>query len=177
MKHIRLSFPLPVYPQGVEPLDRMIREVLSRDNRLCQMCGADESCRCPYDKKPISLFVRLMKPQSQIGALSPNLLQTVCSTCADGIRIIEGRSDYSKKSRPAGCDNKSVIRKCKNGEDMPGNLRAICSNCNEGLQNTSPPKPDQIHLLSQIRRATIDDQKVVLDWLLNKFRLKSLPLD
>ena len=65
-----------------------------------------------------------------------------------------------------------VIDKSKGGDDSPQNLRAICSNCNEGLQNTSLPKPDQIHLLAQVRRATIDDQKVLLNWLLQKFKLK-----
>jgi hypothetical protein len=46
----------------------------------------------------------------------------------------------------------------------------ICDECQEGLQNTTLPKPDQVWLLSQIRRATIDDQRVVLDWLLKKFK-------
>jgi 5-methylcytosine-specific restriction endonuclease McrA len=66
-----------------------------------------------------------------------------------------------------------IIDKSKGGNDSPQNLRAICTNCNEGLQNTSLPKPDRIHLLAQVRRATIDDQQVVLEWLLKKFRRKS----
>jgi hypothetical protein len=64
-----------------------------------------------------------------------------------------------------------IIDKSKGGDDSPRNLRAVCTNCNEGLQNTAPPKPDRVHLLAQIRRATIDDQRVVLDWLLQKFGL------
>jgi len=64
-----------------------------------------------------------------------------------------------------------IIDKSKGGDDSVGNLRGVCTNCNEGLQNSSPPKPDQIHLLAQIRRATLDDQRVVLDWLLRKFNL------
>lgn len=59
--------------------------------------------------------------------------------------------------------------KSKGGDDSPQNLRAVCTNCNEGLQNTGLPKPDRIHLLAQIRRATIDDQEAVLEWLLVKF--------
>ncbi|MFN4905813.1 MAG: HNH endonuclease [Planctomycetota bacterium] len=65
-----------------------------------------------------------------------------------------------------------ILDKSKGGDDSPQNLRAICANCNEGLQNTSLPKPDQVHLLAQVRRATIDDQKVLLKWLLQKFKLK-----
>jgi len=66
--------------------------------------------------------------------------------------------------------------KSKGGDDTPQNLRAICTNCNEGLQNTALPKPDQIHLLSQARRATLKDQEVLLSWLLKKFKLKAVPL-
>jgi len=63
-----------------------------------------------------------------------------------------------------------IIDKSKGGQDILGNLRAVCTNCNEGLQNTALPKPDRIHLLAQIRRATIPDQKAVLEWLLKKFK-------
>ena len=45
----------------------------------------------------------------------------------------------------------------------------LCNECNDGLQNTALPKPDRVHLLAQIRRATIDDQEAVLNWLLGKF--------
>lgn len=55
------------------------------------------------------------------------------------------------------------------GDDEANNLRAICTNCNEGLQNASLPKPDRVWLLAQVRRATMDDQKAVLDWLRTKF--------
>jgi hypothetical protein len=68
-----------------------------------------------------------------------------------------------------------IIEKSKGGEDIPSNLKAICTNCNEGLQNTSNPRPDRIHLLSQVRRATIDDQRALLDWLHQKFKLKVVP--
>lgn len=63
--------------------------------------------------------------------------------------------------------------KSKGGDDSPQNLRAICDCCNEGLQNTAPPKPDRIHLLSQLRRATIDDQQAALGWLMKKFNVQS----
>jgi 5-methylcytosine-specific restriction endonuclease McrA len=67
-----------------------------------------------------------------------------------------------------------IIDKSKGGDDSPQNLRAVCTNCNEGLQNTSLPKPKRIHLLAQVRRATIQDQHALLDWLLQKFNLKAI---
>jgi hypothetical protein len=66
-----------------------------------------------------------------------------------------------------------IIDKSKGGDDTPQNLRTVCTNCNEGLQNTALPKPDRIHLLAQIRRATIQDQEAVLNWLLQKFNLET----
>jgi HNH endonuclease len=62
-----------------------------------------------------------------------------------------------------------IIDKSKGGTDTPENLRAVCSNCNQGLQNSAPPKPDRIELLKQARRATIDDQLHLLNWLEKKF--------
>jgi 5-methylcytosine-specific restriction endonuclease McrA len=63
-----------------------------------------------------------------------------------------------------------IIDKSLGGDDTPGNLRAVCTNCNEGLAATSPPKPDRLQVLRQIRRATIEDQLYVLDWLEQKFK-------
>src|SRR5439155_19069185 len=64
-----------------------------------------------------------------------------------------------------------ILDKSKGGTDKLENLRAVCTTCNEGLQNIAPPKPSRIHLLSQARRATVDDQRALLDWLLGKFNL------
>jgi hypothetical protein len=49
------------------------------------------------------------------------------------------------------------------------NMRLVCSCCSEGLRGLHLSKPDRVHLSSQIRRATIDDQEAVLNWLLTKF--------
>jgi hypothetical protein len=63
-----------------------------------------------------------------------------------------------------------IVDKSKGGTDDLNNLRAECTNCNEGLQNTSQPKPRQIDLMKGIRRASLGDQKAVLDWLAHKFK-------
>jgi hypothetical protein len=62
--------------------------------------------------------------------------------------------------------------KSKVGDDSASNLRAVCAACNEGLQNASLPKPDRVWLLSQVRRATLNDQIAVLEWLEKKFNRK-----
>lgn len=62
-----------------------------------------------------------------------------------------------------------IIDKSKGGTDDPSNLRALCSTCNQGLQNLAPQKPDLTQLLVQVRRATRSDQLEVLKWLKRKF--------
>lgn len=90
-----------------------------------------------------------------------------CQMCG----LAAGDPDPFGGSRTVRLTMGHIKDKSKGGDDTPQNLRAICTNCNEGLQNTALPKPDQVYLLSQVRRATIDDQRVLLDWLLNKFKL------
>ena len=62
-----------------------------------------------------------------------------------------------------------IIDKSGGGEDVPGNLRAICSVCNEGASNLTLNRPDAIKLIAQVRRAPGKDQLDVLKWLIQKF--------
>lgn len=90
-----------------------------------------------------------------------------CQMCG----VAAGDPDPFLSSRTVRLTMGHIVDKSKGGEDTPQNLRAVCTNCNEGLQNTSLPKPDRVHLLAQVRRATLDDQRAVLNWLLEKFQL------
>ncbi len=62
-----------------------------------------------------------------------------------------------------------IVDKSLGGQDVPTNLRALCSTCNEGAKNITGEKPATIWLLSQIRRAGMDEQRAVYDWLKTKF--------
>jgi hypothetical protein len=88
-----------------------------------------------------------------------------------------GDADPYNPSRTIRLTLGHIIDKSKGGEDTPANLRAVCSACNEGLQNAASIKPDRLQLLAQTRRATIDDQKAVMEWLLKKFKLKAIEGD
>lgn len=94
-----------------------------------------------------------------------------CQMCG----VAAGDPDPLGGSRSVRLTMGHIVDKSKGGDDSPQNLRAICTNCNEGLQNTALPKPDRVHLLSQTRRATIDDQRALLEWLLGKFNLAATP--
>ena len=63
-----------------------------------------------------------------------------------------------------------IIDKSLGGKDELSNLRALCSTCNQGAKNITAVKPPAIWLLSQVRRAGIDEQRAVYDWLRKKFR-------
>ena len=62
-----------------------------------------------------------------------------------------------------------IIDKSEGGTDDASNLRAICSVCNEGASNLTLPRPSDLKLLAQIRRATGSSQIKVLEWLIKKF--------
>lgn len=55
------------------------------------------------------------------------------------------------------------------GGDELGNLRAQCSECNQGAKNVTQEPPSWKLLLSQIRSASVDDQRKALEWLKGKF--------
>lgn len=55
------------------------------------------------------------------------------------------------------------------GKDELSNLRALCSTCNQGAKNITTERPSEIWLLAQIRRANLDDQRAVYQWLNKKF--------
>jgi HNH endonuclease len=55
------------------------------------------------------------------------------------------------------------------GKDELANLRTLCSTCNQGAKNITTEKPGKIWLKSQVRRAGVDEQRAVYDWLKQKF--------
>ena len=55
------------------------------------------------------------------------------------------------------------------GSISDGNLRVLCSACNQGARNFTVQPPTWVRLLSQIRRASQDDQAKAFEWLKQKF--------
>ena len=113
--------------------------------------------------KRLPAFKRGISKETRAWVLERN--GYTCQMCG----VAAGDADPLGTTRSVRLTMGHIVDKSKGGEDTPQNLRAVCTNCNEGLQNTALPKPDRVHLLSQMRRATIDDQEAVLKWLLTKF--------
>jgi HNH endonuclease len=114
--------------------------------------------------KRIPAFKRNISKETRAWVLERN--GYTCQMCG----AAAGDTDPFDSSRTVRLTMGHIIDKSKGGDDSPNNLRAVCTNCNEGLANTGLPKPDRVHLLAQVRRATIDDQKALLEWLLKKFQ-------
>lgn len=113
--------------------------------------------------KRFPTFARSISKETRAYVLERN--EYTCQMCG----LAAGDPDPFDSTRTVRLTMGHIIDKSKGGSDAPNNLRAICTNCNEGLQNIAPPKPDRLHLLTQVRRATIDDQLYLLDWLERKF--------
>jgi hypothetical protein len=65
-----------------------------------------------------------------------------------------------------------IVDKSLGGKEELSNLRALCSTCNQGAKNVTTEKPTTIWLLSQVRRAGVEEQMAVLKWLKSKFEAK-----
>jgi hypothetical protein len=113
--------------------------------------------------KRLPSFARSISKETRAYVLERN--GYTCQMCG----LAAGDPDPFDPTRTVRLTMGHIIDKSKGGSDSPNNLRAICTNCNEGLQNIAPPKPDRLHLLTQVRRATIDDQLYLLEWLERKF--------
>jgi hypothetical protein len=62
-----------------------------------------------------------------------------------------------------------IVDKSLGGRDELSNLRTLCSSCNQGAKNITTERPTANWLLAQTRRAGLDEQKVVFEWLRTKF--------
>lgn len=114
--------------------------------------------------KRIPAFNRNITKETRATVLERN--GYTCQMCG----LAAGDEDPYVPSRTVRLTMGHIKEKSKGGGDTADNLRAVCTNCNEGLQNIALPKPDQIWLLSQVRRAGISDQRALLAWLRKKLK-------
>lgn len=84
-----------------------------------------------------------------------------------------GESDTLHPGRKVQLTMGHIVPQSQGGTDEPDNLRAECTDCNEGTQNIPVAPASRKALLANVRRATIDDQRAVLSWLLEKFGQES----
>jgi hypothetical protein len=115
-------------------------------------------------KKQIPAFSRSISKETRAAVLERN--GYTCQMCG----LAAGDPDPYVPTRTVRLTMGHIKDKSKGGTDTADNLRAVCTNCNEGLQNIALPKPDQVWLLSQVRRANIADQRALFMWLKQKLK-------
>ncbi len=115
------------------------------------------------DLKPLPAFEREISKEVRAFVLDRNGF--TCQMCGAAAREPHPYDTGRKTRLHIG----HIIDKTMGGSDEPGNLRAICSVCNEGASNLTLNRPQAIKLLAQIRRAPTLDQLDVLKWIVEKF--------
>ncbi len=115
------------------------------------------------EPKPKPAFARNISKELRAFILDRNGF--TCQMCG----ATAGEPDPYNPSRKTRLHIGHIIDKSLGGPDEAGNLRAICSVCNEGARNLTLDPPSLQKLLVQIRRATGHDQLEVLRWLMTKF--------
>lgn len=115
------------------------------------------------DPKPEPAFERNISKETRAFVLDRNGF--TCQQCG----AVAGEPHHHDPDRKTRLHIGHVIDKSLGGTDDPGNLRALCSVCNEGSANLTLDRPSLQKLLVQVRRATASDQKAVLDWLKSKY--------
>jgi 5-methylcytosine-specific restriction endonuclease McrA len=85
----------------------------------------------------------------------------MCGICVDDIDEYTGQ--------PAAFRVLSVANNGMSFRSKFPNLRTLCSTCNQGAKNITTEKPSEVWLLSQVRRAGMQEQRAVYDWLHRKF--------
>lgn len=113
--------------------------------------------------KPQPAFERAISKETRAFVLDRNGF--TCQQCG----AVAGEPHPYDPSRKTRLHIGHVIDKSMGGTDEPGNLRALCSVCNEGAANLTFDRPSLMKLQVQVRRATAADQREILRWLRQKF--------
>jgi 5-methylcytosine-specific restriction endonuclease McrA len=115
------------------------------------------------DLKPLPAFERDISKEVRAFVLDRNGF--TCQMCG----AAAGEPHPYNAGRKTRLHIGHIIDKTMGGSDEPGNLRAICSVCNEGASNLTLNRPQAIKLIAQVRRAPTSDQLDILKWVIDKF--------
>jgi len=80
-----------------------------------------------------------------------------------------GAGEVTDAGRKARLHVGHVVDRSHGGKDDLSNLRALCSDCNQGAKNLVQEPPSGTWLLAQVRRASVKDQEKLYEWLKRKF--------
>ncbi len=165
--HVMDSAELREVAGGISEWARRIRELRTQEGYQI-LTNNDRSDLKPgqyllNDPKPVPAFERAISKEVRALVLDRNGF--TCQMCG----AVAGEPHPYDPTRKTRLHIGHIIDKSQGGTDDAGNLRAICSVCNEGASNLTLERPSSQKLLAQIRRATGTDQVEVLKWLIKKY--------
>lgn len=152
---------------GISEWARRVRELRTEEGYLI-LTHNDRADLKPgqyllLDSKPAPAFERTISKEVRAFVLDRNGF--TCQQCG----AVAGEPHPYDTTRKTRLHIGHIIDKSMGGSDEPGNLRALCSICNEGARNLTLDRPSALKLLTQIRRAAAPDQLQALQWLITKF--------
>jgi len=156
---------------GISEWARRVRE-LRNEEGMNIVTDKDRSDLKPgeymlVDTKPLPAFARTISKETRAFVLVRN--GNTCQMCG----AAAGDPDPYNPSRTIRLQIGHIVDKSMGGTDEISNLRALCSNCNEGASNITPAPPSYIKVIAQVRNATRSDQIDILKWLAQKFPVES----
>jgi len=156
---------------GISEWARRIRELRNESGMNIQTHN-DRSDLKPgqyilVDLIPLPSFERNISKETRAFVLDRNGF--TCQMCG----AVAGELHPYDTNRKTRLHIGHIIDKSQGGTDDASNLRAICSVCNEGASNLTLPRPSNLKLLAQVRRATGSSQLEILKWLITKFPIQT----
>lgn len=153
---------------GISEYARRIREL--RDEEGFQIKSHVDRA----DLKPGEYILETVERKPVISrAISPQLRNEIlerngftCQLCGAG----PGDPDPFNPNRKVRLHVDHVKPISQGGNDDKGNLRVLCSACNQGRANVQPPSDTALNILAKIRKLPKTEQKEIFDFLKRKFR-------
>jgi len=153
---------------GVSEYARRLREL--RDEEGFQIKSHVDRA----DLKPSEYILETLERKPVISrSISPQLRNEIlerngftCQLCGAG----PGDQDPFNPNRKVRLHVDHVKPISQGGTDDKGNLRVLCSACNQGRANIQPPSDTALNILARIRKLPRSEQQEIFDFLRQKFQ-------
>lgn len=152
---------------GISEYARRIREL--RDEEGFQIKTHVDRA----DLKPGEYLLETLEQKPGISrTISPQLRNEIlerngftCQLCGAGV----GDTDPFNPNRKVRLHIDHIIPISQGGTDDKGNLRVLCSACNQGRANVQPPTETALNIIAKIRKLPKSEQREIYEILQRKF--------
>jgi hypothetical protein len=125
------------------------------------------------DLKPGQYILETLEQKPAFGrGISPQLRNEIlerngytCQLCGAG----PGDSDPYNPSRKVRLHVDHITPLSQGGTEDKNNLRVLCSACNQGKSNVTPPSDTALNIMARIRKLSRTEQLEIFEYLKRKF--------